>query len=236
MTNAAHLVEIYESVRDLPYDTAAAHDASSLRARGRGNCVAKAALLAEKLAEFGVECRLVSWEYELPVLLDVQHEVSFTSDVHTAVQVRLDGQWLVVDATHDPPLATLGLTASQWDGASATEPAYRAVGDIVPHGRGGFSCELDKTLERIGQRVEATDSDLIARYQRDLNQLFELAREQALREQSIRAESQPTKPCPLEICGRLRAQSLLARWLAFFTRFWQVTRQNRRVPFLELST
>ncbi|GAA1488373.1 transglutaminase domain-containing protein [Brachybacterium sacelli] len=182
MTNEAQRVEIYETVRNLPYDTAAAHDAASLRERGRGNCVAKADLLAEELSDVGIECRLVSWEYELPVLVAVQHDLSVDSDVHTAVQVLLGGQWLLVDATHDPALAALGLTVGHWDGASATEPAYRAVGSIFPHGHDGLSQELDEALDRIGQQVEAADPDLIARYQHDLNQLFERARSRAMSE------------------------------------------------------
>ncbi|GAA1299715.1 MULTISPECIES: transglutaminase domain-containing protein [Brachybacterium] len=187
MTNEAQLVEIYESVRNLPYDTAAAHDAASLRDQGRGNCVAKADLLAEELSGVGVECRLISWEYKLPVLVDVQHDVPFDSDVHTAVQVLLSGKWILVDATHDPALAELGLAVGHWDGASATVPAYQAVGSVFPHGRGGLSRELDEALERIGQQVETADPELIARYQHDLNQLFERPRSQATSEGTMPA-------------------------------------------------
>lgn len=179
MTHEAQLVEIYESVRNVPYDTAAAHDATSMREQGRGNCVAKADLFAEKLSDVGVKCRLISWEYKLPVLVDVQHDLSFDSDVHTAVQVLLGGQWILVDATHDPALAALGLAVGHWDGASATVPAYQAVGSVFPHGHGGLSRDLDEAIERIGEQVEATDPELIARYQHDLNQLFERTRSRA---------------------------------------------------------
>ncbi|PCC38825.1 hypothetical protein CIK66_12965 [Brachybacterium alimentarium] len=187
VTNEAQLVEIYESVRNLPYDTAAAHDAASLREQGRGNCVAKAGLLAEELSDVGVECRRISWEYKLPVLVDVQHELSFDSDVHTAVQVLLSGKWILVDATHDPALAALGLAVGHWDGASATEPAYQALGSILPHGHDGLLRDLDEAIERIGEQVEATDPELIVRYQHDLNQLFERARSRATSEGTMPA-------------------------------------------------
>ena len=187
MANEAQLVEIYECVRDLPYDTGAAHDAVSLREQGRGNCVAKADLLAEELSGVGVECRLISWEYELPVMVDVQHDLFFDSDVHTAVQVHFGGRWLLVDATHDPALAALGLAVGHWDGASGTEPAYQAVGSTFPHGHDGLSRELEAALERIGQQVEADDPELIARYQHDLNQLFERARSEAMCEGTMPA-------------------------------------------------
>lgn len=52
----------------LPYDEVSERDAAGLRALGRGNCVAKAHLLSEELQRLGATCRMVSWEYELPVL------------------------------------------------------------------------------------------------------------------------------------------------------------------------
>ncbi|WP_114853964.1 hypothetical protein [Brachybacterium sp. YJGR34] len=55
-------VEIFTRVRALPYATDAAYDAPGLRERGRGNCVAKAELLAEELRGIGMTVRLVSWE------------------------------------------------------------------------------------------------------------------------------------------------------------------------------
>ncbi|MFC7375748.1 MULTISPECIES: transglutaminase domain-containing protein [unclassified Brachybacterium] len=170
------LVELYESVRGLPYDTVAAFDAAGLRAQGRGNCVAKAALLAEELSNVGMQCRMVCWEYELPVLVDVQRELRFFSDIHTAVEVHVDDRWALVDATHDPALASLGLTVGSWDGASATEPAYRPVGPVIPHDRQGRTPALDEAATRIGHQVERTDPELVSRYQEDLNRLFEKAR------------------------------------------------------------
>lgn len=176
MDSRARRVEAYRWVRDLPYDTVSAHDAAGLRALGRGNCVAKAHLLAEALQHLGATCRMVSWEYELPVLVPVQRALAFRSDAHTAVQVLVEDRWLLVDATHDPALADLGLTVGRWDGESATEPAYPAVGPVAVLDRHGKSPELDETTRRISREVEATPPHLIAQYQRDLNALFERAR------------------------------------------------------------
>lgn len=175
----SRLAQIYQRVRNLPYDTVAAHDAEGLRSQGRGNCVARAGLLAVEPSAWGVSCRVVSWEYELPVLVDVQHELGFTSDVHTAVQVRDGDRWLVVDATYDPALADLGLTVGQWDGTSETEPAYPAIGPVAVLDHHGHSSRLGEAVARIGRQVEATPPDLIARYQHDLNELFDGARSSA---------------------------------------------------------
>lgn len=174
----ASLVSLFERVRDLPYDTASAYDAAGLRATGRGNCVAKAALLVEELGAHEVPCRTVAWEYELPLLVDVQQSLGFRTDIHTAVQAHIDGRWVLVDATHDPPLGALGLTVGRWDGCSETEPAYQPVGPCVVPGQGGpGSAQLQEAMERIGRQVEAARPGLITQYQDELNALFESCRQ-----------------------------------------------------------
>lgn len=174
----ASLVTLFEGVRNLPYDTAAAYDAEGLRAQGRGNCVAKAALLAEELGALEVPCRTVSWEYELPLLVDVQQRLGFRTDIHTAVQAHVGGRWVLVDATHDPPLDALGLPVGRWDGRSATEPAYRPIGPRVVLGQKGPGSEqLQEAGERIGRQVEATRPELITQYRDELNALFEGCRQ-----------------------------------------------------------
>ncbi len=171
-------VMLFESVRGLPYDTAAAYDAEGLRATGRGNCVAKAALLAEELGALEVPSRIVSWEYELPLLLDVQQCLGFRTDIHTAVQAHVGGRWILVDATHDPSLGALGLTVGRWDGRSETGPAYQPVGPCVVLGQDGpGSTELQEAMERIGRQVAATHPELITQYRDELNALFEGCRQ-----------------------------------------------------------
>lgn len=116
----------------------------------------------------------VSWEYELPDLVDVQRRLSFRTDIHTAVQVHVEGRWVLADATHDAALESLGLTIGRWDGRSDTEPAYQAVGPVIVQGDGGpGSRSLEGAMARIGRQVAATDPNLIAQYQRDLNELFD---------------------------------------------------------------
>lgn len=160
----------------MPYATDAAFDAVGLRERGRGNCVAKASLLAEDLVALGMTTRLVSWEYELPVLLDVQRTLRFGTDVHTATQVQLGDEWLLVDATHDPALARLGLAVSQWDGRTSTGGAYSTLGPWFPHDDAAAMARLEQVSERIGREVAETDADVVQQYLRELNALFESAR------------------------------------------------------------
>lgn len=172
-------VEIYERIRNLPYATDGAHHARGLEEHGRGNCVAKAQLLAEELTACGLVTRLVSWEYELPILVAVQRLLRFRFDVHTAVELKLAGTWTLLDTTHDPPLALLGLSVGHWEGISGTEPAYPPLGPVIAHDGPDAASRIDEMTTRIGHHVEATDPALVNQYRRDLNELFEQARRQA---------------------------------------------------------
>jgi len=68
---------------------------------------------------------------ECAVWPDVQKHLRFRTDIHTATEARVDGDWILADATHDPPLAQLGLTAGHWDGHVWTERAYPAIGPVI---------------------------------------------------------------------------------------------------------
>jgi hypothetical protein len=125
------LVAIFDEVRDLPYAIDAAHDASTLERAGAGDCLSKSALLATRLADVGVRTRLVRWRYLLPAVVPEALALPSRLDVHRAVQVHLDGRWLLVDATLDPALAAGGLVVSDWDGAGATRPGYPMRGPLL---------------------------------------------------------------------------------------------------------
>ncbi len=125
---------VFAAVRDLPYATDAAADAVTLVRVGRGNCAAKAALLARGLRLLGADARLVRWRYRLPAWPPEVGLLPSRDDLHTAVEVAVAGSWIVVDATHDPPLARGGLVVGDWDGWHQTAPAYAPDGPIWREG------------------------------------------------------------------------------------------------------
>lgn len=153
-------------------------DPAQLEESERAALAEQVALLAEELGALEVPCRTVSWEYELPLLVDVQQRLGFRTDIHTAVQAHVGGRWVLVDATHDPALGALGLTVGRWDGRSETGPAYQPVGPCVVLGQDGpGSTELQEAMERIGRQVAATRPELITQYRDELNALFEGCRQ-----------------------------------------------------------
>jgi transglutaminase-like putative cysteine protease len=132
----AERIRLFEAVRAVPYGTDGAHDAESLMAIGRGDCLAKSAYLTAGFRRLGYPSRRVRWLYLLP---DQPLEVRLLpprEDVHSAAEILIDGRWVLVDATHDPALAPAGLTVAVWDGVGETAPAYPPIGPVWRPGSG----------------------------------------------------------------------------------------------------
>jgi len=133
-SGAAARRAVFAAVRDLPYATNAAAAAVTLVCLGRGNCAAKAELLARGLRLLGADARLVRWRYRLPAWPPEVGLLPSRDDLHTAVEVAVAGRRVLVDATHDPPLARGGLVVGDWDGWHPTAPAYAPDGPIWREG------------------------------------------------------------------------------------------------------
>jgi len=132
--DAAARRAVFAAVRDLPYATDAAADAATLVRTGRGNCVAKADLLTYGLRLLGDDARRVRWRYQLPAWPPEVGLLPSRDDLHTAIEVAIAGRWVLVDATHDPPLARGGLVVGDWDGWHPTRPAHEPDGPIWREG------------------------------------------------------------------------------------------------------
>lgn len=134
-TDTAARVALFGAIRDLPYATDGAHNAAGLARHGRGDCLAKSDLLARDLALLGRATRRVRWRYHLPDQPPAVALLPSREDIHSAVEVCIGGRWVLIDATHDPPLARGGLTVADWDGLGATPPAYPFRGPLWREGR-----------------------------------------------------------------------------------------------------
>ena len=129
-------VRLFETVRAVPYGTDGAHDAESLMAIGRGDCLAKSAYLTAAFRRLGFPARRVRWLYLLPHQPPEVRLLPSREDVHSATEVLIGGRWVLVDATHDPALAPAGLTIAVWDGVGDTVPAYPPLGPVWRPGAG----------------------------------------------------------------------------------------------------
>ena len=100
---------LFEAIRDLPYATDGAHDDAGPARRGRGDC----------LALLGCATRRVRWRCHLPDQPPAAALLPSREDIHSAAEVWIGGRWVLIDATHDPPLVRGGLTVADWDGRGA---------------------------------------------------------------------------------------------------------------------
>jgi hypothetical protein len=164
---AAARVALFRAIRDLPYATDGAHDAVTLVRLGRGDCLAKADLLLRGLGLLGYQARRVRWLYHLPNQPPEVALLPSREDVHTAVEVEISECWLLVDATHDPPLMRGGLTVSEWDGIGETVPAYPPQGPLWREGRD--DAMIANALATIATRFTGLPSEHGASYRRAFN-------------------------------------------------------------------
>ncbi|MFI7708470.1 transglutaminase domain-containing protein [Nonomuraea sp. NPDC049480] len=123
MDARAEQIALFLAVRNLPYATDGAHDAKTLMTVGRGDCLAKSAYLIKGFQALGYQARRIRWPYHLPDRPAEGQLLPSRQDVHTAVEVLIDGRWTLVNATHDPPLAAAGLAVAEWDGIADTVQA-----------------------------------------------------------------------------------------------------------------
>ncbi|MFF2228932.1 hypothetical protein ACFVV7_37065 [Streptomyces globisporus] len=134
MSLVAQRIRLFEQARAVPYGTDGAHRGSELLTARCGDCLAKSDYLRTEFAALGLAVRRVRWLYHLP---DSPAEVMLLpsrEDVHSAVEVNIDGTWVLVDATHDPALARAGFIVADWDGVTSTVPAYHCAGAIWREG------------------------------------------------------------------------------------------------------
>ncbi|MEU1221341.1 hypothetical protein [Streptomyces microflavus] len=137
MSLIAQRIRLFEQARAVPYGTNGAHRGSELLTARCGDCLAKSDYLRTEFAALGLTVRPVRWLYHLPPQPAEVALLPSREDVHTAVEVNIDGTWVLVDATHDPALACAGFIVADWDGVTSTPGAYPVKGPIWREGDDG---------------------------------------------------------------------------------------------------
>ena len=125
------MVAVYKRVRDIPYGVLPElnHPREYLRIlrTNLGSCTPKHLLLCEMYRRLGLDVLLSVYPYrwaqfqELypPELWKLAEQMPPVN--HLACRVFLNGQYVLVDATVDPPLGCIGLPVTlEWDGLSDT--------------------------------------------------------------------------------------------------------------------
>lgn len=138
-------VAIFERVRDVPYrlipalyDPSLAMDAV-LQANA-GSCTPKHFLLGRWLEMLGYDVRYVTsvFDWNVPELVfpDELRRLAkrYPDEYHLCLQLHIEGEWRLVDATWDSGLQHLGFNVNEtWDGRSDTANAVEPL-DTIMHG------------------------------------------------------------------------------------------------------
>lgn len=150
-------------VRDIPYATLGSHSIEDAIDRNRANCRAKTQLLKFLFEEVGYEMQILVMQYRLK---DYPSEVKFIPkqlDYHYVPQILLQGKWISVDATYDPPLAALGFVVNEWDGRRSTPIAEKALSQKIEgqpdvtfdRGRQEFEAALNKAYQQYQDKIKS---------------------------------------------------------------------------------
>jgi len=175
-------VAIFERIRDIPYavipqinDSERYPDIISL---GKGSCMPKHLLLCNMYRRLGLTVLYAVYPFRWDELeIDYPPKLKKLAKAmppshHLACKVDIDGRLVLVDATLDPPLETLGLPVNkEWDGKSDTLlPIKPGDGEEIYHPSEAFGVrsqpderalvfynELNLLLDKVRQLQKLTD-------------------------------------------------------------------------------
>lgn len=146
-------IAIFEYVRDIPYYAQPNQDPLKALEENKANCGQKARLIKKMLEEIDIEVKKISARYKidkLPIPKSLKDSHPLGIDYHLATLTKIDGNWILLDATADKGLKEAGFVVNEWEGYSETkwfvEPemtTYRGKGN-----KEEFIKKRDRWLEK----------------------------------------------------------------------------------------
>jgi len=135
---------VYAHIRNIPYMVIPEirdreKGPREILSRMSGSCTPKHFLLGKMFQAMDIPIKFLSFPYSWDQknvaypdpLRDLARKIP--TEYHLACQAYLNGKWVIVDATWDPPLAKAGFPVNQaWDGFSDTEVAVDFI-EMVEH-------------------------------------------------------------------------------------------------------
>lgn len=112
-------------IREIPYGNIGSRDPYDVLVANKGTCSGKHALLKLLLEAFGYEVQswfarhdfnkfpVTPWPPEL-----AEFQAQALPDYHDFLKVKVDGEWLTIDAIFDKPLEQFGFLVQDWNGVS----------------------------------------------------------------------------------------------------------------------
>jgi len=138
-------ISVFRKIRDIPYAAIPeiVHPQKYLEILkiNKGSCSPKHFLLADLLERLGLTIFYSAWQFlwkDIPIewpleLKKLAEEMPVKT--HLALRVKIEDDFVLVDATMDPKLKILGLPINDWDGKGDTILPIQPLGEEVWHSR-----------------------------------------------------------------------------------------------------
>ena len=147
--------------------------------RNCGSCSPKHFLMARMFNRLNLETRLVTYPFvwqEQSIIFPAKLKIflhKLPISYHVACQIKVNNEWLSVDATFDPPLKKFGFIVNEWGGKNSTPISFYYREKIV------HKSEDDRSEYVKGMRSLIPDEQKILekKFHQELNVLFEELRE-----------------------------------------------------------
>jgi hypothetical protein len=127
-------VQAFYKIREVPY-VISRKTPEEMKEGGKGSCYHKHAWLAEELQELGIPVKFVTYQFKWGATLSMptqlkQQAKKLSSGTHLFLKVKMDGNWLNVDATWNSMMKEHGFPVNEWNGKTSTRLAVKPLGEM----------------------------------------------------------------------------------------------------------
>ena len=138
-------ISVFRKIRDIPYaiipEVIHPQKYLDILKINKGSCSPKHFLLADLLERLGLTIFYSVWQFlwkDIPIEwpLELKKLVEeMPVNTHLALRVKIEDEFVLVDATLDPKLKILGLPINDWDGKGNTLLPIQPLGEESWHSR-----------------------------------------------------------------------------------------------------
>ena len=138
-------ISVFRKIRDIPYaiipEVIHPQKYLDILKISKGSCSPKHFLLADFLERLGLTIFYSVWQFfwkDIPIEWPLELKKLIEEmpiNTHLALRVKIEDEFVLVDATLDPKLKILGLPINDWDGKSNTLLPIQPLGEEAWHSR-----------------------------------------------------------------------------------------------------
>jgi hypothetical protein len=162
-------IAVFNKIRDIPYmiipELRGPYAGPfGLLEKNCGSCQPKHWLLAIYLKKLGIPFKYATYPFYWHAGKSIKYSLELRSLMnslpvtnHLALKANIDGNWVLVDATYDPPLGKVGFPVNvSWDGSSPMHNAVHPLKEIL------HNTPEERVAYDTATRASYTDAEIAA--------------------------------------------------------------------------